>query len=190
MHHARSLSPLLRRLGAALLVAGTLLVLRPAPAEASDRPLRLLVDDDDAPSGGSGSRRGGPFGLGLILGEPTGITAKFFFAHFNALQLEFGYGYDADSRNRAVLCVDYLFHFVDAIPAVQRAGRFVPYVGVGARLGIRSGDALLGVRVPLGLAFLIAPAPVEVFVEFALGVGLVPETVALFDGGLGGRFYF
>jgi hypothetical protein len=66
----------------------------------------------------------------------------------------------------------------------------VPYVGVGGRLGVRDNDALLAIRFPAGLAFFLRAAPLEFFVEIALGIGIVPETIAIFDGVLGGRWYF
>jgi hypothetical protein len=141
-------------------------------------------DEEPAPSGSYH----GPFGLGIVLGEPTGITGKVLFGHYNGIQLHVGYGYEP--RGRLVICGDYLFHFMNAIPPIERAGRLAPYIGIGGRLGVRDDNALLGVRVPFGLAFFLNSAPFEIFVEIAIGIGLIPETVAIIDGGLGGRFYF
>jgi hypothetical protein len=123
-----------------------------------------------------------------MLGEPTGVTAKFWFARAHAFQLGFGWG--VETEGHLVVIGDYVYHFIDAIPPVERAGRFVPYLGIGARFAVRYDEGLFGVRIPLGMSFLIRSAPIEVFVEVALGISLIPETRGIFDGVLGGRFYF
>ncbi len=133
----------------------------------------------------------GPFGVGLILGEPSGLSGKLMLSDANALQLHLGYG--VGRRGRLVLVLDYLFHIHNVMPATP-VGLFSPYVGVGGRLGVRDepfdDDVVLGVRIPVGLSFVLTAAPVELFAEVAVGIGLLPETAALIDGGLGGRFYF
>jgi hypothetical protein len=182
--HARI--AILSALIAASLATGTRL-----EAKGKQRPLEDPGgDDDDSASASSSSGGGtshGPIGLGIILGEPTGLTGKLLFGT-HGFQLHLGYG--IERRGRFVLIGDYLFHFLQAIPPIQNAGRLAPYVGVGGRLGVRDDNALLGIRFPLGLAFFLRAAPIEFFVEIALGIGLIPETVAIIDGGIGGRFYF
>jgi hypothetical protein len=185
-------------LGCALSVAWSSLALAKPPS----KPLENPDEEDDQPpqgggggysgGGGSGGLRHGPFGLGIELGAPTGITGKFFFSHANAIQIGFGYGYRIDFERAAVfwLTGDYLYHFMDVIPPIQRAGMLAPYVGFGLQFGAGDGGALFGVRVPLGMSFLMRPAPLEIFVEIAFGIGLVPATYGLFDGVLGARFYF
>jgi hypothetical protein len=168
-------------------------------AEAGELP-RLLPETlhldnvgDDSPNGGGGGVS--TFGIGLIVGDPTGFTAKLMFAGFNGIQIHLGWG--LAGRGRFVLIVDYLFHFVDLIPPARGAGRFAPYIGIGGHLGLRSGneknnndDVFLGVRVPFGLAFILSSVPVEIFAEVALGLGLIPGTELLIDGGIGARYYF
>jgi hypothetical protein len=143
------------------------------------------LDDDD----GGGGARGRRFGLGIILGEPSALTGKLFLDGTHALQLHLGYAFGR--RDKLVLIVDYLFHINGVIPPIERAGRLTPYVGIGGRIGIHDdNDAVLGARVPLGLSFMINNVPLEVFVELAIGIGLIPKTVAIFDAGLGVRYYF
>lgn len=175
-----------RRITSLVLAAGCLLAVTSARAARPAPPLEDIGDDDTGGGGGGGPTNA--FGLGLILGEPSGLTAKVFFAKYNGVQAHLGYG--LGKRGRLVIAVDYLFHFMDAVPPVARAGRLVPYVGVGGRLGARDEDPVLGVRIPVGASFLIRGAPFELFLELALGVGLIPETQELIDGGLGARFYF
>jgi hypothetical protein len=159
-------------------------VLTTAPSAAwAAKPLEDL--GDDASSGGHG-----PFGVGIVIGEPTGFTMELMLGRTSAVQAHLGYG--VGRRGRFVLNVDYLFHFMDAIGPIGRAGHLAPYVGVGGHLGVREheNDPVLGVRIPVGLAFFIRSAPVAVFAEVALGVGVVPSTELIADGGIGGRFFF
>ncbi|MCK6548224.1 hypothetical protein L6R52_20420 [Myxococcota bacterium] len=100
-------------------------------------------------------------------------------------------GYGLGRRGRLLLAVDYLFTLHGLIGRVGRAGHLSPYVGIGGHLGVREDDdAFLGLRIPLGLSLMISSVPLEVFAEIAPGMGVLPRTAALIDGGLGLRFYF
>lgn len=145
--------------------------------------------------GAAEAKPGGGFGLGIVLGEPTGITAKGFFAREHALQGHVGFAFGKNSRIHLV--VDYLYHFHNVIPPLGEAGYLAPYLGVGGLLSLRTGDkkgderdVSLGVRIPLGLSFSFRTVPIEIFAEVAPGIGILPGTFAIVDGGLGGRFYF
>lgn len=130
----------------------------------------------------------GPFGVGAILGEPTALTAKLMLNDYNGVQIHVGYG--VGKRGRFVLVGDYLFHVHNVLPAIP-PGFLTPYVGVGGRIGVwKESDAVIGVLIPLGLSFFLNAAPIEIFIEVAPGIGLLPSTAALIDGGLGARFYF
>ncbi|MBL7952344.1 MAG: hypothetical protein JNM62_11570 [Flavobacteriales bacterium] len=48
----------------------------------------------------------------------------------------------------------------------------------------------LGIRFPVGLAYLFDGAPVDVFLELAPTLDLVPSTSVDFDGGIGFRYWF
>ncbi|MBI2375032.1 MAG: hypothetical protein HYV07_13630 [Deltaproteobacteria bacterium] len=131
-----------------------------------------------------------PLGLGIILGDPTGLTLKSRLSQRNALQLHVGFAFGDEKKGRLSLILDYLFHFT-GIP-VESAGVLAPYLGIGGKLVLRESrdDVLFGVRVPIGLAFFIRSVPIEIAVEVAVGIHLIPETSALVDGGLMGRYYF
>lgn len=147
--------------------------------------LEEIGDDDGGGRGASGRR----FGLGIVLGEPTALTGKLFLDSSSAVQLHLGYAFGR--RDRLSLIIDYLFHINGVIPPIERAGTLTPYVGIGGRIAVRyEEDVLFGARVPVGLSFMINNVPLEVFLEVALGIGLIPKTVAIFDAGLGVRYYF
>src|SRR5262245_29492557 len=99
------------------------------------------------------------FGLGAIFGEPTGVSAKLWTSQQNAFDagVAWGFGHNGSLHIHA----DYLWHFNDAIKSSER---FVPYIGIGARIATTS-DAIIGARIPLGLVWWPHGAPLDVFVE-------------------------
>jgi len=125
------------------------------------------------------------FGLGIILGEPTGISGKYWTSPRNAI--DGGVAWSFRHRGFFHLHGDYLWHFMDAIKSTER---FIPYVGVGGRLGAGRDDAVFGVRVSGGITFLPKGAPIDVFLEIAPILDLAPATELSANGGIGVRFFF
>ncbi|MEQ8280049.1 MAG: hypothetical protein RMA76_01925 [Deltaproteobacteria bacterium] len=172
----------MRTFAATLFALGLVALARPAFADA--------VDDLDAAERKTtvGGMKNGPFGAGLILGEPTALSAKYLFAPHSGVQAHVGYG--VGRRGRFILIGDYVFHVRNVLPRLDRVGILVPTVGVGGRLGIVGDDAIIGVRFPIGIGLWLSPVPIEIFLEVAPGIGLLPSTDFLIDGGLGARWYF
>ncbi len=129
---------------------------------------------------------GGPFGLGVILGEPTGITAKLFLGGVeNALDLHLTWDFTDDAF---AIFSDYLFHFQPW--SSPSTGLDLPmYVGIGGSVAFRK-DVRVGARIPVGLAMHFQNAPVEIFLEIVPGLRLVPNTTFDLGGGIGVRYYF
>ena len=92
--------------------------------------------------------------------------------------------------------LDYLFYFRDlAVVAKHKQEikvKLSPYAGIGSSVQISEGSTplRLGLRAPLGLAFLFSPGNLELFAEIALGIHIFPSTTALIDGGIGARWFF
>lgn len=132
-----------------------------------------------------GAAGGGNFGLGVVLGEPTGISGKLWLGGTSAVDGVLAWSF---AQNPAVsVQADYLFHFFDLI-AVPK-GRLPLYVGVGAAVSI-SDNPDVGVRIPGGVTYLFDTAPLDVFLEIAPILLLFPATTFDFSGGAGIRFYF
>jgi|SRR5690606_28161482 len=126
------------------------------------------------------------FGLGVIVGEPTGLSAKYWLSGNNAL--DFGLGYSFVRRGRVHFHMDYLFHHQNIFRAEEN---FALYYGPGFRLkSVQGDDARLGARFGLGLVWLPRNAPVDVFVEIAPILDIIPETDFTVNAGLGFRFFF
>ena len=117
------------------------------------------------------------FGIGVMIGEPTGLSAKYWLNDVNAL--DFGLAYSFVRRNSAVsLHADYLYHAFDIIKSNYR----IPiYYGFGARLRLVSGDDnALGARGVIGVAWLSDRAPFDVFLEVVPVFNLFPSTSLIF----------
>ena len=126
------------------------------------------------------------FGLGIILGEPTGISAKYWTTSTTAF--DFGLGYSFEKNSRMHLHADYLFH-VNNLFQTNENIQF--YYGPGARLRLVDvGDSRLGFRFDVGLVWIPRNAPIDVFLEVAPLLDIIPETDFSFNGGLGVRFFF
>jgi hypothetical protein len=111
------------------------------------------------------------FGLGLMLGAPSGLSGKYFLDSSHAL--DFGIGALGYYRGRDGLHLhaDYLWHPVSLVSA--DAFELPLYFGIGARLFDFSDKyadqtLALGLRAPIGIAFDLNRTPLDIFVEFAL----------------------
>ena len=138
------------------------------------------------------------FGLGIILGEPTGISAKLWTSNRTALDFGLGWSLGGDriskydgyytGESRVHFHMDYLWHSFDAIRSSER---FPLYYGVGGRIntgaGYKSSAAVRGV---LGILWLPRRTPIDVFFELVPALQLAPSTGFGIDAGLGVRYFF
>lgn len=126
------------------------------------------------------------FGAGIIVGEPTGISAKYWISSQNAL--DFGLGYSFVNKGRLHFHMDYLFHHQNVFRSTEN---FALYYGPGFRLKtVENEDARLGVRFNVGLVWLPRNAPIDIFVEVAPLLDIIPATDFSVNAGLGFRFFF
>lgn len=125
-------------------------------------------------------------GLGIILGEPTGINAKFWTATETAIDMSLGYSFTS-SNSIIDFYGDYVFHNPTMLKAKEN---FVVYYGPGVGLRINEGNSRLGIRGVIGIIWLPADTPFDVFVEAAPILDIIPETKIDFSSGIGGRFFF
>jgi hypothetical protein len=125
------------------------------------------------------------FGLGIVLGEPTGLSAKLWTGSSNAFDFAAAWSFKGDGH--LLLQADYVWHTFDLIKV--SSGRLPLYYGIGGRI-ILTDDPLLGIRIPLGLNYQFASAPVDIFAEIVPILDLIPSTDFDLGGGLGVRFWF
>lgn len=142
----------------------------------------------------------GTLGVGIILGEPTGITAKLYLKDDQAVQAAVGSAFIGGGLQ---LHADYVWHpFI-----LQSRDSFVlpVYFGPGVRLidytggrsdasGNSTGAFALGVRGVAGLLFDFKTVPLDAFIEvagvleyeFRSGAGAALRL----NAGAGVRYYF
>lgn len=141
------------------------------------------------------------FGAGLMLGSPTGISVKYWLSGDRAL--DGGLAWGVWHSGYVHLHADYLFHNNSLITVSK--GKLPLYYGPGLRVRSWTGDEYwhhgkwhetdggrvdIGVRFPVGLAYLFEGAPVDVFLELAPTLDLTPSTGFEIDGAFGARYWF
>ena len=126
------------------------------------------------------------FGLGVILGEPTGISAKYWTSGSSAMNFGLGYSFTS-TKSLFYLYGDYVFHSLDMIRSDEN---FVVYYGPGARLKIREDDSRLGVRGVIGILWIPRGSSFDLFIEIAPILDIIPATKFDLAGGLGARYFF
>jgi hypothetical protein len=141
-------------------------------------------------------------GLGFAFGSPTSLVGKYFVGADNALDFGFGfwsYGWrcsgprdepycnDGRAFDLVTLNADYLWQ--DQIVAGSGAN-LDWHIGVGGRVWL-GGDFAAAVRMPLGVDLTFRkPDFLEVFLEIAPAMYVVPGLDLDIEAFLGVRFYF
>lgn len=151
--------------------------------------------DRPAASSGVGLRPpGGPLGLGLNLGWPTGLAGKYYLTHDQGITFGVGFG------GHSVLggYVDYVWAPTALIQIAP--GTLYPYIGGGLFLGLYSAGygfgrfndfpLVFGAEVPLGIAWNFAALPLDLYLELAPGLAVLPGIGFGARGSLGIRYYF
>lgn len=138
---------------------------------------------------------GSGFGLGVIVGEPTGISFKSRMSARSAV--DGAAAWSVSDENAFQFHMDYLLHNYDLFTVEGIEGRLPFYFGVGGRVKFHDdssagddGDTVVGVRLPLGINYLAAGPPLDFFFEIVPTMDLVPDTDFELNAGLGMRFYF
>ncbi|KPJ53681.1 hypothetical protein AMJ39_04060 [candidate division TA06 bacterium DG_24] len=126
-----------------------------------------------------------PLGLGVIVGEPTGVTGKWWTGGRTAIDAALAWSF-AD-ENAMHLHADYLVHNFDMFELGDAVMPF--YFGVGGRLKLED-DSRFGMRIPVGIAYVIAGTPLDLFLELVPVLDLAPETELRLNGAFGMRYFF
>jgi hypothetical protein len=137
-------------------------------------------------------------GLGVILGEPSGISAKLWTSQVNALDFGLGWSvggdrigkYDGsyDGGSRLHFHMDYVWHSFDVI---QSAERVHLYYGLGGRFNSGAGySSSVAVRGVLGVTWFPSETPIDMFLELVPSFQVMAPTGFGMDAGIGARFFF
>jgi hypothetical protein len=138
-------------------------------------------------------------GLGVAIGSPTSLVGKYFVGGGNAIDFGFGfwtYGWGCNNRGYCegrnfdvvTFNADYLWQ--EGLVAGSKAN-LDWHIGAGGRLWVGGGDPSIAVRMPVGLDLTFRrPSFLEVFLELAPAVYIVPGLYVDIEAFLGVRFYF
>jgi len=124
------------------------------------------------------------FGIGPVIGEPTGLNAQFFWDQSSAVDVGAAWSWD----EWLLLSAD--FQMYDFFMDMPREWKW--FYGGGVYMTLANDthkDNSFGVRVPLGMRYHFPYSIVDVWGEVDPGVELAPETKFAFQGGIGLTFW-
>lgn len=125
------------------------------------------------------------FGVGVILGEPAGVSIKKWLGEKIAIDGALAWSF---ANNGAFhLHADYLVHDFSLIQV--KKGKLPVYFGIGARIK-NDKDLTVSARVPVGISYIFEKAPIDIFFEFALLLDIIPGSKIWLNSGIGFRYYF
>jgi len=138
-------------------------------------------------------------GIGIVIGEPTGLSLKKWISNDRAI--DGGLAWSFSENDSMQLHADYLIHRFDLFSSRGAKGKLALYYGLGARIKLKEGndekdkkknddDVLVGVRVPLGITYLLTGDPIDLFAEIVPVLSVIPDTGFDLNASVGIRFYF
>jgi hypothetical protein len=145
----------------------------------------VLLSSTSARAQGEGGSR--DIGVGIILGQPTGITGAVGLSDHTMIDAALGLGW-VDDRN-FYLHVEFDYFLPTLIQG--NSADLSAYLGIGGFF-VNHKDATLGARAPFGLAVDFANAPLQIFLEAALLLYVIgpPDVDLDVRGALGFRYWF
>jgi len=127
----------------------------------------------------------GKFGIGIILGEPTGLSCKIWKSDYVAYDAALAWSFG--EKGNVHIHVDYLLHNYKII---RTDNSYTPiYYGIGGRIQTKD-ETALGVRIPVGINFRSRRIPIDIFLEIVPTLNIIPKTEFDLEGGVGARYYF
>ena len=121
-------------------------------------------------------------GVGAGLGQPMGVTGKYWLSSTTAVDGFAGYHFNKNFD----VHTDYLWHSFSSFDV--SSGRLPFYAGLGARVNLGN-DSHLGARIPVGASYLFPTDPLEAYVELAPVIKLITSIGFDMDGQVGIRLY-
>ncbi|MBA3051979.1 hypothetical protein KJ959_00545 [bacterium] len=143
---------------------------------------------------GNASAQTGDYELGVILGEPTGLSAKLWTGDTTAIDGALAWSTGRDNNDNLYFHADYLIHNFNLIKVEE--GKLPLYYGVGGKFRLRhdtsaaSDDFRTGVRIPVGLDYIFKGGKVDIFFEIVPVFIIAPDSDFDINSGLGIRYHF
>lgn len=136
------------------------------------------------------------FGVGIIVGEPTGISVKKWIGKDRAIDAAAAWSFSENDSFQ--FHADYLIHNFGLLHTGSVGGRLPVYYGIGGRIKLENNNgsgrndhnALIGVRIPVGISYMFPKNPVDLFFEIVPILDVAPDTRFALNAAIGARFYF
>lgn len=142
---------------------------------------KITIDLDSGKSGG-------PMGIGLFLGQPTGIDFGMDLSDSSWLDVKAAWNLAASNGFSILLQGNYELAFPGAIKIEDFS--LTPFVGAGVFVDLNGNGFGLGAHIPGGVSYRFDKVPLELFLELGLDVYLLPAIDLGGSGGLGIRYRF
>ncbi len=124
---------------------------------------------------------------GLIVGEPTGPTMKYFLT--DRVAVDAAAGWSSYRHADAELHADILLHDFELLRVDE--GVLPVYAGAGVLVRFRhDDDDQAGIRVPFGISYMFQNIPVDIFAEVGPAIIFTPNVRGEIVGGIGARYRF
>jgi len=123
-------------------------------------------------------------GVGVILGNPTGLSAKMWTSRNTAIDAAAAWALTG-SGGFIHLHADMLLH---TYRFDVKSGEMPFYFGIGGRI-LLAADPRIGIRIPLGVAYEFAEVPFDVFFEVVPIIDLIPASGFDMNAAIGIRYY-
>jgi len=127
----------------------------------------------------------GNFGLGLIFGEPSGVSFKMWTGRTTAIDAAAAWSFVGGGYFQ--VHADLLFHNFNLFDVEK--GDMALYYGFGGRVKMAD-ETQVSLRVPVGLSYQFQDTSIEIFLEVVPMLDLAPSTEAGIAGGIGFRYFF
>ncbi len=141
-------------------------------------------------SAGSSRAQHYEYGVGIVLGEPTGLNGKLWWN--DNVAFDTGLAWSFSGGTEVSIHGDVLIHNWDILRDAFgiTGGTELPlYYGLGGRLKTAT-KSVLGIRFPFGAALVFDGYPFDIFLEVAPIMDVAPKTALRVHGAVGFRFWF
>ena len=126
-------------------------------------------------------------GIGVILGEPTGLSLKSWIGPDTAFDIAVAWSFEHEDEIH--LHGDWLRHYRGIFNERSPYVDLPLYLGIGGRVILQE-DALAGIRFVGGIDILFERIPVDIFLEIAPILDLAPSTEFNGNANVGFRYWF
>jgi hypothetical protein len=142
------------------------------------------------------SAQQGDYGVGIVVGFPTGITGAAVLSPTSVFTVHAGWSFKEKHNFHAVGTYQFMFPYAIRTEQGEALKDVVPYIGVGGRLLLEKereeegGDTKvhIGVRIGGGVEYFVSRF--GFFLELFPVVDIAPDTKMDVEGGVGARIYF